>query len=310
MSVCCRRGSALLVPASVVLALCAASPSPARAEPAAAASTPSASQIEGKLAAPGARPATLFGFGAEALAAPIDEEAPAETATPLQRLERVADFHPETDRWTDRNNRIRLSPWVAGWFFSNNLKVEHDMAMGLRLAWEVPGFIGIRLDSGIVPWSHLDIHFPNPQKPSGLTDRRIPGIAANIALTLGIFNPELSTPAGPLAFWAGFGPEIWIFSYKQDNVAFSSSTVKYSSMDDFPRELNWGAQIFIEMDFKISDLLHAGLGFREHIFRAPQTKRGRFWTIDGTRADNGNTRGNPMLLATVQDIFVELSILF
>lgn len=288
MSFCWR----LLVPASVVLALCGA-PRIASAGDALAADVTRADRARAST--------TLFGFEAKANEdlKSLDEQ----VEVTLEKLENVADYHPETDRWTERNNRIKISLYGAGWFFSQNLNIAHDAAVGLRVSWEVPGFIAIRLDGAFVPWSHLLVRINNT---TGFSDNLVPGVAGNVSLTIGIFNPELSTAAGPLAFWAGFGPEVWFWSYHANNVSSAGTfhTVDFNGKNS----LNLGGQIFIEADFKIMDILHFGLGFREHIIVAPQVKDGRYWDLDGGSASLGK-RDN-MGLAAVQDVYLQLSVLF
>ena len=38
------------------------------------------------------------------------------------------------DRWTDRNNRIRITMWQGGWFFSKELDIHHDYVVGFNLS--------------------------------------------------------------------------------------------------------------------------------------------------------------------------------
>ena len=49
-----------------------------------------------------------LGFGQEV------ERSRIRDAVPLGDLKMVEDFHPETDRWTEHNNRIRITLWTGG----------------------------------------------------------------------------------------------------------------------------------------------------------------------------------------------------
>jgi hypothetical protein len=293
MSFCWR----LLVPASVVLVLLAA--------PGVASADDAPLGMDLTRADRARATTTLFGFEAQERSASEDvKKLDSQVDATLEKLEPIADYHPETDRWTERNNRIKISLWGAGWFFSQNLNIAHDAAVGLRVAWEVPGFIAIRLDGGFCPWSHL---LARVDRGNGFfSDELVPGLAVNSSLTIGIFNPELSTAAGPLAFWAGFGPEIWYWNYHSNNVTISG--VDHQIDFSGKNSLNFGGQIFVEADFKVMDIMHFGLGFKEHIVVAPQVKDGRYWTLDGGSASNG--KKDNMGLAAVQDVYLQLSVLF
>src|SRR5262249_17299610 len=172
MSFCWR----LLVPASVVLVLLAA--------PGVASADDAPLGMDLTRADRARASTTLFRFAAadERAASEDVQKLDAQVDATLEKLEPIADYHPETDRWTERNNRIKISLWGAGWFFSQNLNIAHDAAVGLRVAWEVPGFIAIRLDGGFVPWSHLLVRIDNGN--GSFSDNLVPGIAINSSLTI------------------------------------------------------------------------------------------------------------------------------
>lgn len=224
---------------------------------------------------------------------------------PLADLRAVEDFHPETDRWTEHNNRIRITWWNGGWFFSNELDIQHDFVTGLRLAWEVPGFIGIRLDSGFVPWSRLEV---KGIRNGVVSSRSADGVVHAHTLSLGIFNPELSVDG--LAFWAGFGGGVWVYNYNESDVFSGQSGIDTAdaSFDD----VNISGCVFVELDYKIADIFHVGVGIRQHFILASHTDDGRFYSFDGTEQSTGGGRNDGILddLAGVTELTFNLSVLF
>ncbi|MGE0712669.1 MAG: hypothetical protein AB7N76_09065 [Planctomycetota bacterium] len=209
-------------------------------------------------------------------------------------LAKVEDFHPETDRWTEHNNRIRISAWFGGWFFSNELEIDHDAVIGLRIAWEVPGFIGIRWDSGFVGWSTLRVR--GVPGTTSNRERDVAGVVHAHTLSLAIFNPELSIDG--LAFWAGFGAGLWVYDYHENSVDFSSS--------------NMSGNVFIELDYKIADIFHVGVGLRQHFLLATHTDDFQFADINGQTPANNGGRNDGILddLAGVTELTLNFSILF
>lgn len=221
----------------------------------------------------------------------------------LSDLRTIEEFHPETDRWTERTNRIRITPWVGAWMFSDELRIHHDVVVGFRIAWEVPGFIGIRWDSGFVPWSRLEakIATGNPR-----SSRYIDGTVHAHTLSIGIFNPELSVSG--LAFWAGLGFGVWVYDYAESSIVDSLPTPSEGDFDD----TNLAGNIFIELDYKIVDVFHIGLGTRLHVLIADHTNDGRFYSINDVEQSNGVDRNDGLIddLATVTEFTLNFSILF
>ena len=224
---------------------------------------------------------------------------------PLGDLRLAADFHPETDRWTERHNRIRITQWTAVWLFSGELDIHNDIAIGLRLAWEVPGFIGIRLDSGFVPWSRLEVKAPAGFAANPRSSRYVDGVVHSHTLSLGIFNPELSIEG--LAFWAGFGGGLWIYSYSESDVFGIDSNID----GDFS-DINISGNIFVELDYKIADIFHVGFGIRTHFILADHTDEGRFYDLNDVNQsiDTGRNDGPLDDLAVVTEFTLNISILF
>lgn len=213
------------------------------------------------------------------------------------------DFHPETDRWTARTNRIRITSWVGAWMFSNELRIHHDVVLGLRLNWEVPGFIGIRLDSGFVPWSRMEVKGINAT--GGTSSRWMSGVVHSHTLSLGIFNPELSVDG--LAFWAGFGAGLWFFNYSESDVFGQNTGVDAKFSDTV-----FSGNIFVELDYKILDILHVGLGMRLHVLMANHTDDGRFYDFNGQSQSFAKGRNDGLVddLATVTEFTFNISVLF
>lgn len=224
-------------------------------------------------------------------------------AIELADLRPIEDFHPETDRWTERTNRIRISPWVAGWFFSKELRIHNDVAIGMRLSWEVPGFIGIRIDSGVVPWSRMEVKGATATNAS--SSRWMDGYVHSHTLSIGIFNPELSVDG--LAFWAGFGGGLWIYSYDESDVFGEGSGVDGEFSDS-----NISGNIFMELDYKITDIFHVGVGARLHVLMADHTNDGRFYDFNDVEQSAGFDRNDGIVddLATVTEFTFSISILF
>lgn len=227
-------------------------------------------------------------------------------SVPMSDLRNVEDFHPETDRWTEHNNRIRITWFTGGWFFSNELDIKNDVVTGFRIAWEVPGFIGIRWDSGFVPWSRLEV---KALRADGSTSsREMSGIVHAHTLSLGIFNPELSVDG--LAFWAGFGAGLWIYDYNESDI-FSGSSSANTADGDFS-DINIGGNIFVELDYKIADVFHIGIGIRQHFILADHTDEGRFYAFDGVDQSGVGGRNDGIIddLAGVTELTFNLSVLF
>lgn len=220
----------------------------------------------------------------------------------ISDLQLTEEFHPETDRWTERTNRIRISPWIGAWMFSDELRIHHDVALGFRIAWEVPGFIGIRLDHGFVPWSRMEVKVATPVNPR--SSRYMDGMVHSHTLSIAIFNPELSIDG--LAFWAGFGGGLWIYSYNENDV------VRGLNVDADFDDINISGNIFVELDYKITDIFHVGLGARLHVLLADHTNDGRFYSLNGVEQSSATDRNDGIVddLATVTEFTLNFSVLF
>lgn len=235
---------------------------------------------------------------------------PVGDAVVLGDLQPIEDFHPEVDRWTARNNRIRITGWTGLWAFSGELDIDATAVIGFRINWEVPGFIGIRWDSGFVPWAQLEV------KDANNDTEKAYGVVHSHTLSIGIFNPELSI--GGLSFWAGFGLGLWVYDFNDNDVSFNSGTdvsVSFSETDGILGDedaINLSGNIFIELDYEVADIFHIGLGLRQHILLADHTNLGRFYEINGTLASRGDGRNSGPLddLAGVTEITVNFSFLF
>ena len=217
---------------------------------------------------------------------------------PLADLRQIEDFHPETDRWTEHNNRIRITWFNGGWFFSNDLDIDHTWVTGLRLSWEVPGFIGIRLDHGIAPLAQLVVRSNTGGGGNSRDD--VSGFVHSHTLSLAIFNPELSVDG--LAFWAGFGAGLWIYNFQENN--------NNTGDIDF-NDTNISGNIFIELDYKIADIFHIGIGIRQHFLLADQTDDSRYY-VNGSTGVGTDGRNDGIIddLAGVTELTLNLSVLF
>lgn len=229
-----------------------------------------------------------------------------EDALVMSDLRPVEDFHPETDRWTERTNRIRITPWFGAWLFSDELRIHHDVAVGLRINWEVPGFIGIRWDSGVVPWSRMEVKIDSTAIGGGnpRSSRYMDGNVHSHTLSIAIFNPELSTTG--LAFWAGFGAGLWFFDYHESNI------IRESGIDGDFTDTTFSGNIFVELDYKIADIFHIGIGTRVHVLMADHTDDGRFYDLNDVEQSAGSGRNDGILddLATVTEFTLNISVLF
>jgi hypothetical protein len=288
-----RRGRAVLVPAVASLVLLLA-PRHAFADSAQDAGT--------------GQQGTLFGLADQSVT-PTEAESNAiaggiGSEKPIS-LDRVwaEDFHPETDRWTERNNRIKISVYGSGLFFSQNLRIAHDAAYGIRLAWEVPGFIGIRFDTVADPWSRLRVRATGALGQSSL--RTIKGVVDCTSVSIAIFNPELSYPAN-LAMWAGLGLDAWIYHYSENDISFIGQRYVY-------QDYNAGLNFFFDLEYKVADIFHVGFFVREHLVYAPQTELGEFYHVNGHTASNnhhGRNASRPWDISPVEEIGVTMSVLF
>jgi len=227
-------------------------------------------------------------------------------AVPLADLRPITDFHPETNRWTDRNNRIKLTGWLGAWAFSGELDIDATFAFGVRLSWEVPGFIAIRWDSGFAPAASLEVR--SQTTANGRED--IGGTVQAHTLSIGIFNPELST--GRLAFWAGFGLGAWVYNFSErvNGVRYSFDEVDGIMGDE--DALNLAGNVFIELDIEVMPTFHIALGLRQHFLLADHTTLGNFAQVNGGSAslDDGRNSGPTDDLAGVTEFTVSLSIVF
>jgi len=226
------------------------------------------------------------------------------------QLELVVDYHPEVDRWTERNNRIRLTPYIGAWFYSNELDIENNVALGLRLSWETPGFISIRFETAFSPFSRLKVKPGGSPNPS--STRHADGTVTNAYLSVAIFNPELSS-AG-LAWWAGLGTGAWIFDFNESAVQGRGTRTDVSFNEVTP-----AAKLFLEVDYKITPTLHVGFGVAEHILYASFTDKGRFYNVNGVQGGTGgggvlvqNGRNDGLIghLALITEVTFNLSLVF
>lgn len=187
-------------------------------------------------------------------------------------LRLLKDYHPTVDRWTERNNRIRLSPYVGVWMYSGELDVRHHVSYGLRLSWEAPGFIAIHFEGATSALSRLEV------KPGGSANarssRHATGLVSNFYLSVAIFNPELSNE--DLAFWAGVGGGFWYFMFDEDSVQNGAIPTDVEFEDYVP-----SAKVFFEIDYRISQTLHIGFTFATHVLYAKFTDDGRFYDVNG-----------------------------
>ncbi|MEZ6188617.1 MAG: hypothetical protein R3F62_26890 [Planctomycetota bacterium] len=227
-----------------------------------------------------------------------------EERIPLGDLSPVADFHPETDRWTDRHNRIRLSVNLGYWFFGGELDIEPAFVTGLRLGWEVPGFIGIRIHSNWAFQSRLEVKAV--AGAGNVSSRQANGVVSNHGLSLGIFNPELSI--GGLAFWAGFGGSLWIYDFQENDILSDGDLAIDADFND----QNLSGHIFVELDYKIADIFHIAFLYKQHFVLADHTDEGRFYSLNGVDQsfDTGRNDGIFDDLALVGEFTITLSIYF
>jgi hypothetical protein len=235
----------------------------------------------------------------------VEPGAAIEDAILMSDLQPVEDFHPETDRWTERTNRIRITPWVGAWLFSDELRIHHDIAVGLRINWEVPGFIGIRWDSGVVPWSRMEVKIDASSfGGNARSSRYMDGYVHSHTLSIAIFNPELSTTG--LAFWAGFGAGLWFFNYNENDI------IRETGVDGDFSDVTFSGNIFMELDYKIAEVFHVGIGTRLHVLMADHTDDGRFYDLNDTEQSAGDGRNDGILddLATVTEFTLNFSVLF
>lgn len=218
----------------------------------------------------------------------------------VRDLQLIEDFHPEVDRWTPRHNRIRLTVWQGAWVFSEDLDIQNDYVIGLRLAWEVPGFIGIRWDSGFVPWSRLEVKVATANNPR--SSRHMDGFVSSHYLSLGIFNPELSVDG--LAFWAGFGFGWWLFDYNENDLVLGVDADWNDSALAFA--------LFVELDYAISDIFHLGIGVRQHFINADWTDDGRYYDLNGVNQSQGDGRNDGIMddIAGVTEFTFNISLVF
>jgi hypothetical protein len=290
---------ALFVPAVVTLVLC----TPARA-----------GELDAAMAkAPDAPRDTLFGSGPIELKPDVGEVGEDNAEVAAAELEKIwaEDFHPETDRWTERNNRIKISFLTSVLAFAENLRILPDLGFGLRVSWEVPGFIGIRLDSVAVPWSHMRVADFGQSQTTNDTHHDMQGFVDVTSLSIAIFNPELSA-APNLAMWAGFGADMWNYHYAELFGGAPAGHIEYAYID-----YNFGGNLFFNLEYKLADIFHIGFEIKEHIVYAPQTERGEFYKVNSETGFGLHTFGTPhsrnalpVALSEVLELQLHVSVLF
>ena len=237
---------------------------------------------------------------AEPLSVELDDWGLERELLPLADLRLLTEFHPEIDRWTERNNRIRMTFYVAAMFFSRELRIQDDIGLGGRLNWEVPGFISIRIDSNVVPWSRMEVKVPSPINPN--SSRHMSGMVHSHFLNIGLWNPELSDD--DLVMWAGFGAGVWIYDYSEADII--------PQVDGEFSDYNLAGNAFLELDYKVIDIFHVSFGVRLHGIWADHTDDGRFYKINGADAarDGRNEDDIREEFAIVSEFSINFSVLW
>lgn len=224
----------------------------------------------------------------------------------------ATDYHPTVDRWTERNNRIKLSLLAGGLVFSGDLDISPVGFGGLRISWEAPGFIGIHFDAALAPYVQLRVK-PGGNVNDTNAEKKADGYVSHFYLSLAIFNPQLSTEN--LAFWAGAGAGVWYFDFDEDDVQDASPLQTDVSF----QELVPAAKVFVELDYRITQTIHIGFGAAGHVLYAEFTDDGRFYDVNGQQGgvatggaftQDGRNDGAVGHLALVFDVHASLSFVF
>ena len=257
-------------------------------------------------------------FGGEQKDLTLAPDAVDEVAAAADEIEKIwaADFHPETDRWTERNNRIKITFYPSLTFFGGNLRLLNDIlgnaGIGGRISWEVPGFIGIRLDNSYLPFTRMIVRNVGTGDTGGNHHRNIDGFVDITSFSIAIFNPELSFAPG-LAMWAGFGVD-WFNYHFTERLGFFGQPVhvQYQYID-----YNFGGNFFFNLEYKITDIFHVGFEWKEHIIYCPQTERGEFYKTDfgnGSLHTAGSPHSRnqniPIALSMAEEFQLHFSVLF
>lgn len=225
-------------------------------------------------------------------------------------LELLVDYHPTVDRWTETNNRIRVTLYTGAWFYSGELDIKQNIMFGARVSWEVPGFIAIHFDLAHSPYSRLEVK-PGAD-PSGRSSRHAWGSVTTGYVSVAIFNPELSSEK--LAFWAGVGLGFYYQDFRERSVQNNVFPTKVES-----QELTPSSKVFIELDYKISDTLHVGGGIATHFVYADFTDDGRHYDVNGVQGgvasggrltQSDRNRGILGDFAVITELTLNISVVF
>lgn len=227
-----------------------------------------------------------------------------------EELQALTDYHPTVDRWTDRDNRIRVKMPISWLLYSGELDVKPNVGIGLSISWEAPGFIAIFFEGMISPFSRLEVKPGASLNPR--SSRHAEGFTANAYLSIAIFNPELSNE--DLALWAGVGAGAWYFNFNDDSTQNSIAPSDVEFQDTVP-----AAKVFFEIDYRVTPNIHVGFGTALHVLYARFTDDGRFYKVNGISGGVGlggaltqENRNEGFLghLALVTDIHLNLSVVF
>lgn len=216
-------------------------------------------------------------------------------------LERLAEGDAETGPFSAYGDRISITPYFGGVFFSGDIGFTESAMLGMRFGYEVPGLAALFLDFG---YTRNDVRIRN----TGFSNRGADGNLLHYSFYIAFHNPELELEPLDLFFGLGLG------AFHANHYKGTVRGLRTQLAD----ALFFHGAFFVELDYVVSDSFRIGFALREHvpfyaIFQADgndnivETQYGN-WQSD--TSNDGRLKGHDQRSSLVTEFLITISLLF